>query len=101
MGGMRKHIDHPSAQTTVACPVHQEARITRQGGGVATDIHNALWKLPGTTKLWILMQLSHRLGQRKCALSRWVDQPLVCNAVRHEHFGRHLKQIARNESGGC
>lgn len=39
---VRKHVDDTRARTAVACAVDQQARIARQSGGVAADVHNAL-----------------------------------------------------------
>ena len=99
MGGVRKHVDHARTDATIACSVHQQAGIARQGGGVATDVHNAFGELPSTAQLGAFIQFGHGLGQGKRTFTRWVNEPLVGYAIGHEHVGRHLKQIARNEGG--
>ena len=90
--------------------MHQQARIARQGGRVAANVHNTPRRLPiaGRDKAafcrmtqTLLVDVGQGFAQGKSAFARRIDQPFVGHAIGHEHFGRHLEQVARHELRGC
>ena len=89
-----KHVDHPGRHASVAGLVHQQARVSRERGGIAADIDDAPGRRPCPAQFRVLVQVRQRLDQRKSALPRRIDQPPVGTAVAQQLFGRHHEQVA-------
>ena len=109
MRRVREHVDHPRRSQLVAGLMHQQARIARQRGRVAAHVDDALGRLPVGWRhkraLFaladaLLVDVRQCLGQCKRAFARRIDQPLVGHTVLHQHFGRHLEQVARHKLRG-
>ena len=91
--------------------MHQQARVARQGGGVAADVDDALGRLPGfgagRQRLGVfgadacLMDGGQCLHQREGAFAGRVDQPTVGRAVGHQLRSGHVEQVARYKFGSC
>ncbi|TSE18633.1 hypothetical protein Tigna_02507 [Tepidimonas ignava] len=88
--------------------MHQQPGVARQRGGVATDVHNARWRLPRRPRARCgpraararrLHGVGQGLDQRQRAFARWVDQPALRHAVGHQLLRRHREQVARHKRG--